>query len=128
MLNFTDPLTVTQIGPNLWRVERGFTYQIKDPVTVPAGAVTDFASVPWPFSMIIPTSGKYNQAAVVHDHLYWIQDRPRKRADEIFLQAMTDLGVNRIKRQIMYRAVRSFGWIPWKHRAKNNSRPTLQNQ
>lgn len=125
--NFTKPLTVTQIGTSLWRTERSFTYHVgfegsKNIINVPKGFVTDFASVPWPASMLIPTSGGYNQAAVLHDYLYNQQFLSRSMCDQIFLEAMTALGVNPFKRQIMYRAVRLGGWLPWNHQARENKR------
>ena len=88
-------------------------------ITVPLGFDTDLASVPWPASMLIPKSGRYNSAAVLHDYLYSkkgkIIDKEYTRAqvDLIFLEAMTDLGVNWFKRNLMYRAVRLGGGIPW---------------
>ncbi len=38
-------------------------------ITVPAGAVTDFASIPRFARMLIPKLGRYNKAAVIHDYL-----------------------------------------------------------
>lgn len=123
MSSFTDKLTVTQVGPQLWETDRQFVFFIgdensKDFVLVPKGFQTDFASVPWPASMLIPMSGQYNQAAVLHDYLYWTQTRSRAEADKIFLEAMEVLGVNPFKRQLMYCAVRLGGWMPWIHHAK----------
>ena len=63
--------------------------------------------------MIIPKSGKFNAAAVVHDYLYFSKLRTRQEADKIFLEAMECLDVPLWKRRVMYRAVRMFGWIPW---------------
>lgn len=90
-------------------------------VAVPVGFETDFASVPWPAVMFIPKSGRYNSAAIVHDYLYSKQGKledgrvfTRAQVDKVFLEAMTDLGVNWFKRNIMYRAVRFGGGIPWK--------------
>lgn len=126
MSSFTEKLTLTQIGAELWETDREFSYEVGnlgsgDVITVPKGFVTDCASVPFPFKMFIPVSGLYNQAAVLHDYLYATQTRSRKEADNIFLEAMTVLGVNVIKRQLMYRAVRLFAWIPWNHHKRKNN-------
>lgn len=124
MSSFTKPLTVTKIGPRLWRVERQFTYFIGEEdsdefVIVPKGFETDFASVPRLFWTLIPPDGTYTQAAVLHDFLYFKKLYVRKRCDEIFLEAMKVLKVNWFKRRIMYWAVRAFGWIGWnRHRRK----------
>lgn len=118
MSSFTEFLTITQIGPELWKTAREFSYHVgseysMDVITVPNGFVTDLASIPWPASMLIPKSGIYNAAAVLHDFLYATQTRPRKECDFIFWEAMKSLRVNFLKRNIMYNAVRAFGWMPW---------------
>lgn len=118
---FTEPLTVTKIGPRLWRVERQFTYFVgsedsEEFVIVPVGIITDFASVPRAFWIIFPPDGEYTQAAVLHDFLYRDQRYTRAKTDHIFLEAMGVLDVNWIKRRTMWLAVRSFGWIPWSKR------------
>ena len=123
MSSFTNKLTITQIGAQLWETNTEFDYYVgyensNDKITVPKGFKTDLASVPWPASMLIPMSGLYNQAAVVHDFLYSTQTRTRLASDRIFLEAMKVLQVNIFKRLIMYRAVRMWSWIPWNRYAK----------
>ena len=83
-------------------------------ITVPAGFVTDFASVPRPFRGVFPKAGKYRDAAVVHDYLYRYSDKSRGHADSIFSQAMKDLDVSWWRRATMYRAVRMWGAGIWK--------------
>jgi len=112
--NFTDPLILIDIDGNLWKTEREFSYHVgsedsADVITVPQGFETDLASIPWPASMLLPKSGIYNQAAVLHDYLYTTQTRPRAEADHIFLEAMKTLGVSWWIRTTMYTAVRLFG-------------------
>ena len=123
MSSFTNRLTITQIGPQLWQTAEAFDYYVgyensNDKITVPKGFITDLASVPPPASMLIPKSGLYNQAAVLHDFLYNTQTRTRLASDRIFLEAMKVLGVNLFKRLIMYRAVRTFSWIPWNRHSR----------
>lgn len=79
-------------------------------VIVPAGFVTDFASVPAPGRILISGHGHDRWAAVVHDYLYHTK-HDRKQADAIFLEALEVSGVNVIKRRVMYRAVRTGGWF-----------------
>jgi hypothetical protein len=50
---------------------------------------------------------------MVHDWLYWKQDRSRAEADGIFLEGMSLLGVAAWKKYLMYVAVRAFGWLGW---------------
>lgn len=118
--SFTAPLTVTKLGKS-WRVSRSFRYYIAhenshDYIEVPENFETDFASVPRGLWNIFPPDGEYTQAAVLHDYLYNTKLRTRSESDRIFLEAMTVLLVPAWKRQLMYRAVRLFGWIPWKKR------------
>lgn len=129
MSNFTSELVLEYLPEkNLWKTRRELVYFVgdddsDDKITVPVGFITDLASVPWPFSMIIPKSGKGNAAAVLHDFLYHKQERKRKQCDLIFLEAMKVLGVSLWKRKVMYRAVRIFGFIPWNnHSFKNETK------
>lgn len=127
------PLTVTQVSPTQWRIDRAVTFHVggkdsEDIITVPEGFITDFASVPWPASMFIPLSGRHNMAAVVHDFIYSLlgemsipynfKKRTRKECDLIFLEALRASGCNEIKSQIMYRAVRIGAWISWNKHAE----------
>lgn len=100
-------------------------------VKVNKGFRTDFASVPFLIRWLVPARYVYNQAAVVHDHLYKYKTirvivlekgrvmgyraRPepatRKEADKIYYEAMLVLGRNKAVTWIMYKAVRMFGWL-----------------
>jgi hypothetical protein len=79
-------------------------------VIVPAGFVTDFASIPAPGRILISGHGRDRWAAVIHDYLYSIK-HDRKQADAVFLEALECSGVNLMKRRVMYRAVRTGGWF-----------------
>lgn len=126
MSSFTNRLTLTYLPKkNMWRTERSFTYCIgeedsEDQIIVPEGFETDLASVPWPACMFITRSGRYNQAAVLHDYLYHCHNRKREDCDCIFLEAMEILGVSWWKRKLMFRAVRMGGWLPWKNHIKRS--------
>lgn len=85
-------------------------------VIVPRGFVTDFASIPQPLQLLrgrLSTTGRYGNAAVVHDYLYWRQDCTRSQADNILAIAMKDAGVSLLERKIIYEAVRQFGQSAW---------------
>jgi hypothetical protein len=102
--------------PGYWRTLDIVDYETpeKEIITVPRGFVTDFASIPRVFWNVLPPFGRYTAAAVIHDYLYFKQDRERLHADLIFLWAMQELQVERWKRHSMYQAVRIFGQRPWK--------------
>ena len=118
--HFPDPLNGKFIGKNQWAILTNFRYHSPkyNTITVPKGFVSDGASIPSIMWGIIgsPWSGKYPHAALVHDYLYFSQRFSRKISDEIFLEAMSILGVNWFKRRLMFRAVRTFGWLCWKKR------------
>ncbi len=135
MSSFTTKLVLEYFPKtNQWKTRRKLVYffgkeDSNDRIIVPKGFSSDLASIPWPASMFIPKSGKYNSAAVLHDYLYSIRGaivelnnpkkRSRKDCDEIFCESMRVLGVHSFKCKIMFRAVRIFGGIPWnKHKSK----------
>ena len=127
------------------------------PTYIPVGYITDFASVPWPASMVITKDGDYNQSATTHDFLHTTQGYvfdykkeikiktyehksffglkkkykqiingtpiyrfKKEEVDQMFLEgmeiidAMPQYNISKIKRQIMYRAVRLAKWNEWK--------------
>lgn len=91
-------------------------------VLVPAGFLTDFASVPEALWFWISPFGKHQEAALIHDCLYGnkgaiqgIEKKlTRKEADELFYQIMLKDGVNKNKAKAMKLGVRLFGWKYWK--------------
>lgn len=117
---FGGDLDTRQIDAEDWMLLTELRYQSAGPlglITVPNGFVTDFASTPqivWSIGM--PKSGEYDKAAVVHDYLYKmggeIDGKPiytKAQADWVFNEAMGVLGVNKVKRAMMYAAVVMFG-------------------
>lgn len=126
------------LNKDYWRVIESFKFYVGDEldrtwVVVPAGFLTDGASVPWPFWSILPPWGVYGQAAVVHDILcetltYHVHEIPtkidRKRADRIFKEAMIVANVPTWKRRLLYLGVRAYATIkpliPWS-RAKRTA-------
>lgn len=87
-------------------------------VEVPAGFVTDFASIPQSFWSELRPDGDYAYAAVIHDYLYWTQAGKRDVADQILDFGMQDLKVDRVIRAAIYRAVRLFGGLAWRQNAR----------
>ena len=127
MSRFTDVLLVSPLGDGrTWVIKREFGYDIGaegsgNSVEVPVGFMTDFASVPRPFWIFIPQWGKYGNAAVIHDYLYYDQARPRKDADAIFYEAMGVLAVPAVTKHLMYRAVKYFGIFAWNGNKKRKT-------
>lgn len=115
-------LEKTRGGRVTARLLRGFSYRTRDArggeiVAVPAGFVTDFASVPWGFWNLEPPLGDAGKAAVVHDYLYATKGLggrcSRAQADAIFREALADLGVSLWKRDLLWAAVRVGGAGGW---------------
>lgn len=95
-------------------------------ITVPKGFVTDLASIPRPLWIFFPPFGKYNEAAVVHDYLYSVQNTTglnRKLADKIFKFIMKECGVDCATREVLYLGVRNFGSVFWKKEKINGLIP-----
>ena len=118
MSNFKTPLVVSPLPDGKhWKLHTTFVYRSGQDFVIPAGFVTDFASVPWPFWSFIRPWGRWGKAAVLHDWLYqnhqavWIS---RKGADRMFLEAMVVLEVAPWRRRLMYWGVRAFGWLAWR--------------
>ena len=84
-------------------------------IRVPAGYVTDFASVPRYFWRVFPPTGRYNRAAIVHDYLYTSSTVcSRFLADSLFRELMYHLEVPMWRRVLMYYAVRLGGKPGWR--------------
>lgn len=127
MSQFTAALLVTPLtdGRSWVIVTEDFRYDVGyegsgDTVRVPRWMVTDFASVPQPIWWFAAPWGTHGHAAVIHDAGYYLQDRTRNEYDRIFLEAMMVLGVGRLKRTLMYLAVRWFGMRAWSANAERN--------
>lgn len=110
------PIRVEPVPPDYrsWIVFDTFEYRLGSPdgpefVRIEKGFETDFASIPRGLWNLLPPTGYYGKAAVLHDYLYRCTDVPRDICDRVFLEAMEVLQVKWITRRLMYRAVRIFG-------------------
>ena len=109
-------------GRRWYRLEEAFGFsssRLGRSIHVPAGFVTDMASIPRWIQPFLQKDEGCLEAAVIHDYAY-SADCPhgltRKQADELFLEAMTEAGVGPVKRGLMYHAVRKFGARSWRKR------------
>lgn len=109
-VNF-EPLYAEVLDNRKFVILEDFSVTTKDGevITVPEGFVTDAASVPRLFWSFLPPLGRYTKAAVVHDYLYRTHLKTKEEADKIFLWLMEDLGVEKVRRTVMYYAVKWFG-------------------
>jgi hypothetical protein len=88
-----------------------------EPVHVPRGFVTDFASIPRLFWTALRPDGDYAHAAIVHDYLYWNQATSKDAADSIFKLSMEDLHVPPVTVKGIHLAVQLLGKSAWKQNA-----------
>lgn len=119
-------------GRSLWGLQRPLAYttgdRLRETITVPAGFVTDLASIPRLVWSFYPPDGPWVKAAVIHDFLYYTQGDgiwgrtvgvppgrtyTRRQADAILAEAMADLGIGRWGRFVIWAAVRLGGGIGW---------------
>lgn len=130
-----DPAASDVLGKDHWRVLRDFRFWGELPrlgrvwVTVPAGYLTDGASVPRIVWGLVPPWGAYGQATVVHDllceYLTVMTDAgdqvsiTRAEADLLFLEAMTVLAVPESTRAIMYAGVSTYRVISFTQKPSN---------
>lgn len=111
---FLSPLIVKSIDDDNWELAQDLVYEsriLAQVLTVPAGSMTDFASIPkWlPVAYtLLKSVGK--EAACVHDYLYRKKVCGKLKADRVFREALKAKGVVVWKRNLMYWAVVAFGW------------------
>lgn len=118
---FCSELIIKPVRGDHWELVEPLYYLTDDQfvIQVPAGFQMDLASIPAIFQPLFPVHGKHTRAAVVHDWLYYNQGMvegrtfTRLECDQIFLQAMIELGVSWVKRKAMYLGVRVGGWAMW---------------
>lgn len=115
MNRFPKPLLLQWVAPRKAILLKPFVFlsPTRGKVAVAKGFDTDYASIPRIFWSLYPPDGTYSKAAVVHDHDYWEQNVSRDVADLTFLEGMEELGVPLLRRQLLYRSVRAFGWLAW---------------
>lgn len=122
LIETPDGRADTKAGRAQWFVSTALPFEVGvegsgEWITVPVGATTDLASIPWIARRLLPPDGPWVKAAVLHDYLYRTKGLggvyTRKQSDEIFLDAMTAVGVAAWKRQIIFQAVRLGGGRGW---------------
>lgn len=111
---FLSELVLQETGQHTWRLIADLVYEGRPDMRpnrfiVPDGFETDLASVPQVFLWLVPRSGRYTKAAVLHDWLCKEAERGAMRrfdADGIFRRVMRELGVSKVRRSLMWAAVR----------------------
>ena len=124
---FTTPLRIEAqdtpgewklIYPLVWAID-GDGYRMPD-IEVPAGFVTDLASVPKLLRGLLDPTDPSRRPAVLHDWLYCSQnkhDYTRQQADALFRVALRADGSSAVAAFIYHAGVRAGGWRYWKKRS-----------
>ena len=92
-----------------------------DSLVIPAGFVSDLASIPLVAQSLISKLGPHIRPAIVHDYLYWTQSCSRHEADAIFSKLMEDLGTPLLTRWALSFAVANFGKKAWHENAQERT-------
>lgn len=111
------PKVVPDATNKHWVLTADLVYEIgksKTKIVVPAGFVTDFASIPQPLSVIgLSPHGKYSRAAVIHDYLYWSQGCTKKQSDNIMVLAMKESHTDWLDEKMIFQGVDKGGKNSW---------------
>lgn len=105
---FRQPLDVRLMPDGRWQLLQDLTYLCQftqKAYTVPAGTITDFASVPRLPLVYLLAGNCAHLAAVVHDHLYQTAQEPKHIADRVFAEIMDRTGVKDWRRDLMLMGV-----------------------
>lgn|SRR5574337_169544 len=97
-----------------------YTTNAGEVITVPIGCTTDGASTPKAIWNVIPPFGTYWLAAVLHDYLYRVTNRPKFECDNLLLEAMVSLRVDEALRNAIYDGVHLGGQISFDEDRKIN--------
>ena len=104
--------SIVRVGDNLFLVRDPLIFRLSgDPVeiTVPAGFVTDLASIPKKLHWWEGKVDRSMPAAIVHDYLYWYGPCTRAEADAVLWLGMRTMRMSNSKVKLVYRGVRRFG-------------------
>lgn len=120
--SFVTPLRLEFLDDCRWSLTEPFSFAscvTESIIRVPVGFVTDFASIPRGLWNLLPPTGRYGKAAVIHDWLYQTRDAGthkvwRDEADAVLNEGMETLGVGRLTRWTIYAGIKVGGGVAWK--------------
>lgn len=104
----------THTSPKEWVVTRDHTYKGH---TVPAGFITDLASIPWIVQFLF-LNDETRKAAVHHDESYCNNKMSREDCDNMLLSFLRADGVGKLHSRLIWLGVRIGGWLHY-NKCKN---------
>ena len=123
---FLTALAVLQVTEDDWQLQTPLVYWsvfLNRKLTVPAGFITDFASVPrMPFIYWF-AGGATEAPAVLHDWFYrtCTLKVSRKQADDLLYEAIVARGYSRFRGWLMWAGVRVGGYWSYETRDKHST-------
>jgi hypothetical protein len=112
-----SPSATADAKTRFWMLDKEMVWTIgntEDSITIPAGFVTDYASIPqalWSFGL--SPYDQYSRAAVIHDYLYWTQVCTKPQSDRLLLIAMKESDVGKFDEFAVYSGVVLGGQSSW---------------
>jgi hypothetical protein len=116
---FTSVLDMSPLADgNTFILRNGFSYDIGregsgNTIEVPAGYLFDFRCLPKTIKIIFNPWGRFLNALVILDYLYWTQEYSRKESDKIFKEALHVLNCSQFNILMLYITVRLFSGAAW---------------
>lgn len=115
--NEPDLLILPQ--PDLWALRAPLRWAAPDlTLTIPAGFVTDLASIPHLLRNLLDVDGRSRCPAILHDWLYTCQRTTRAFADQQLRKALVAYGETQATAAVYWAGVRIGGWRPWDERLR----------
>lgn len=111
-------VVVAPMHYRLWKTDRV--------ITIPRGFVTDLASVPSFAWSLMPPTGQYMSAAILHDFLYADQRCSKKEADLILKMEMELFGVKSFISETVYIGVMGGGRSAWEENKQKGAIGTVR--
>ena len=105
--------------PDYWAIRAPLTWEAPDfNITIPAGFITDLASIPRILRNVLDVDGRSRCPAILHDFLYSCQRTTRSFADEQLRLALIAYGDTPAAARLYWLGVRIGGWVPWEKRLR----------
>jgi len=116
---FSTPLRLEGLSePDEWAVLAPVVWlegQLR--IEVPAGFVTDLASIPRELRGMFDVNGPARRPGVLHDFLYCARHISRLEADELLYRALVAEGMSEFTAKFYFFGVRAGGQVHWDTRA-----------
>jgi len=105
-------LYTERVAPHRFKLTKDVPVQLStgQSLFIPAGYITDFASVPRIFWAVVMPVGRHNLAVLVHDYLI-DQEYPRRFCDQQLKHFLYISNVHPVKARAMYAMCRMYASI-----------------